>query len=446
MRDVFVSGIGCVTSFGFGVNTLWDALISGRSAATRIPESFRAYHDPISNFWAPLPSFNWKDFGISRAEEKKFDPLVLMAYVAAQEALEKAALRPECVNPKERRFQLPNVDNHKLGISMGTGMGGGSSPFNNYVPHLLKRHKNLLDAAAETNPDIVELKNNLEEHPRVNPFVICQTMPNALAANLAIRYQALGLVDTACFACAASTVAISRAFNAIQMGQIDVAICGGSEYFGDRAGGVFMGFDLLRTLTSGRGQSDEAAKPFDRHRDGFLFSEGGAGILILESREHIESRNHLPIAKLVNTAITNDSTSLVAIDPNNNQIRTMLDQLFQNMEVDRENVKYINSHGTGTIVNDLVEAEVLSSLFEKDAVVNTTKSLLGHSVGACGAIEAITTIKSLSDRVAHPNLNISEPITDFNFPKEPTSITSKSGVSLNMAFGGHNASLLFEAV
>lgn len=442
---VFVSGTGAVTSYGIGTETLWDSLLNGVSAAAPIPDEFYSYHEPISEIWAPLPKFDWRQLGISRADEIRNDPLVLMSYVAVEEAIKNARLEIDCSNRKKQTFKIRDLPGARLGVSMGTGLGGGSAPFDNYVPHLLSRHRETLESLRLENrtPALQELTKNLAANPRVNPYVICQTMPNAVASNLGIRYGALGMVDVSCFACAASTIAIKKAVCAIQQGEIDVAIAGGSEFFGDRAGGVFMGFDILRTLAKTDQEPQTASRPFDANRTGFLFSEGGAGALILESEKHLEARKGEPIVEIVGSSISSDSTSIVSIDPENNQIAPMLLRLLKEASLEPSDITYINAHGTGTTVNDAVEASILQDLFPSAPIVNASKSLLGHTVGACGALESIITILSLSRGFVHPNLNITDPIAELNFPLVKTEIDSGIGLTQNMGFGGHNASLLF---
>lgn len=441
MNRVFVSGMGAISPFGVGVEKLWGALLAGASAEQDIPNGFSYYHEPNSRVWAPLPPLDYSSLGISRAEQIKLDPLCLLSFVATSEALENASLNIRCTDEKKRTFRIDGVEPARLGISMGTGLGG-SAGFRNYVPHLLRPIKNQLDSLKSDagHSAIDALIENLDENPRVNPHVICQTMPNAISANLAIRFGALGMVEVACYACAASTIAIHRAISAIKLGEIDLAICGGAEFFGDLAGGVFMGFDKLKALAVKSRTS--AAKPFDKNRNGFLFSQGGSGILILESEQNLSARNGTAIVELLDSAITHDASSIVSIDRENNQIGTMLDKLLSKTAHCSDDVTYINAHGTGTIANDAAEAAVIAEKFTHRPTVNSTKGAIGHAIGACGAIELIVTSLSLKEGRTHGNATLEQPDFDLNLPTKTRDIQRGLGITQNMGFGGHNASIL----
>ena len=446
MNRVFITGMGAISPFGVGIKPLWESLISGSSAAKDIPESFSAYYDPSSDVWAPLPKFDWKAFGITRSEEIKLDPISLLSFVATSEALHNAGLNVRCTDEKNRIFQIDGIDPASLGVSMGTGLGGSAS-FRNYVPHLLKRVKGELDSlnASHDNKTLEALVKNLVETPRVNPYVICQTMPNALSANLAIRFGAKGMAEVSCYACAASTYAIHKAVSSIKLGDIELAICGGAEHFGDSAGGIFMGFDTLKTLAKSIDNPSDAARPFDKNRNGFLFSEGGAGILILESERSLAARGGTPVAEILGTSTSNDATSIVAIDPDNNQIGSMLDKLMNSTNSNPADVTYINAHGTGTLANDSAEARVLSQKFPHQPIVNSTKGALGHSIGACGAIELIVTTLSLTQGRTHSNANLQEPDCELNLPTKECNVLAGLGITQNMGFGGHNAAILVKS-
>ena len=199
----------------------------------------------------------------------------------------------------------------RAGIFVGTGLGCITSTLQNYVPHLLGEMRNELNSNGNNYSESLianELRANLECQPRVSPVASCKSMANSISASLSIRYGFKASNETIVAACAAGSSAIARAFQAIQNGEIDIAIAGGSEYYGDRAAGVFMAFDRLGTLVKADLGLEYANRPFDKQRSGFLFSEGGACMLVLESEERASNRGIRPFARIIGSGGTSDAT------------------------------------------------------------------------------------------------------------------------------------------
>ena len=450
---VVVTGMGVVTSIGNDVPSFWSACLAGKSRVETIPENWRKFYESTSRVWSPLALPDFLKRGLGRSDLLVQDPVSLIAIAAADEAIASSGISSDVGDATVGTCRLDGVDGNRCGVFIGTGLGGAKSPFNNYATHILKRlhpHlQNLFDSRCAANgpvDEILELLQYLEAHPRVNPLVICQTMPNASSALLAIRYGVHGSSDTFCYACASGTVAIGRAYEAIQRGQIDVAIAGGTEYLGDYAGAVFMGFDKLQTLAKPYASLGQENRPFDKDRSGFLFAEGGAGILILESLQHAIRRGAEPIAEISGFSMSSDAHSLVTISSDTTRIGVMLQELLSCAGITANNIDYINAHGTGTKVNDEVEATIISKLFGRDVLVNSTKSLLGHTIGASGAIECIVSALTINTGRVHPNRNLYSPIGELNFPKEMTSAGVRRAISQNFGFGGHNAALLLSKI
>ena len=243
-------------------------------------------------------------------------------------------------------------------------------------------------------------------------------------------------------ACAAGSWAISRGFESIQSGQLDFALCGGSEYYGDFAGAIFMAFDRLGTLAQPSLPPDKVNRPFDLARSGFLFSQGGACMLTLESLESARDRGRQPVAEILSVARSSDANSLVAISQSDNAISSMITSALSFAGLQTRDIDYVNAHGTGTIQNDEVEASIIEKLFPHGPFVNSTKSLLGHTIGASGAIEAAATALSLSKQELHPSLNLTFPIRDLNFVKESSSVNISHALTHNFGFGGHNVGIV----
>ena len=366
--------------------------------------------------------------------------------VAADDALSLATFEKEIFDKRSNRYKISSINNSRAGVFVGTGLGCISSAFQNYVPHLISGIREELKSAADGGrSNYAELLRNLESQPRVNPLASCKSMANAISANLSIRYGFQGPTETCISACAAGTDAISRAYRSIRYDELDLAIAGGSEFYGDRAGGVFMAFDRLNTLVLPDLGAARANRPFDKLRSGFLFSQGGACMLVLESEKHASKRNVKPIAQIVGTANTSDAHSLVAISPSENAIDLMINQALGDAGISAEQIEYVNSHGSSTRQNDLIEAKILENLFGSTVPINATKSLLGHTIGASGAIETAITAMSIANQVIHPSINIDDPVSDLNFVREKTTHSIEYAFTHSFGFGGHNVGLVLAA-
>jgi 3-oxoacyl-[acyl-carrier-protein] synthase II len=442
---VFVTGLGVVSSVGCGAEEFWAGCRAGTAVAVDIPTHWNEYYRATSRVWAPLPEPDYARAGLGKTDLLTLGKPAALAIVAAQQALELAQVEVDRRQGRYPLAQLQEIAAPRAGIFLGTGLGAAQAPFNNYYAHLLAGLKSFLETAAANEPSLSllsELRNGLREHPRVNPLVICQTMPNAIAASLAIRFGIQGPSETVCAACASGTIAIGKAFHAIRHGALDLALTGGAEHLGDRAGGVFMGFDRLQTLAKPLREIGSENRPFDRERSGFLFSEGGAGIAVLESEQSVRRRGVKPIAEVLGFAQTTDAYSIAAIRDGANQIETMIDLALTDAGVPAHLIDYVNAHGTSTEVNDALEAQIIGRKFRPTAKVNSTKSILGHSIGAAGAIEFVATALSLRDQQLHLSKNLDEPIADLDFCRESGPASLDYAFTHSFGFGGHNAGLV----
>lgn len=451
MRDaprVFVTGLGVVSSIGNDVESFWDACKNGQSRTEKVPEHWAHYYSARSEVWSPLPDPDFSSAELTRTDLLTIGRPAAIAVVAAKQALEQAELRLSWHPDRYPMARIAEVRPERFGVYIGTGLGAAQAPFNNYYAHLLGGLRPHLDAAladSSHEPLIAELRAGLREHPRVNPLVICQTMPNAIAANLSIRLGATGPSDTICAACASGTIAIGKAFQALHQGSVDIAITGGVEHLSDRAGGVFMGFDRLQTLAKPFQGIGSENRPFDRDRSGFLFSEGGAAIAVLETEESMLRRGTRPIAEILGFAETTDANSMAAIKEGANSIEAMIDMALAHAGIQANDIDYLNAHGTGTEVNDEVEAAILELKFPKSAKINSTKSILGHTIGAAGAFEFAVTALSLQRQEVHVSKNLTNPVRDLNFCTASGHASLRHGFSQSFGFGGHNAGLVLRA-
>jgi 3-oxoacyl-[acyl-carrier-protein] synthase II len=330
---------------------------------------------------------------------------------------------------------------------VGTGIGGIATYTSCEGTHLLsgltrkleELRGSLDEAAAATLDRIVEGVRFL---PRFNPFAVARCMPNACSAAIGIRFSAHGPSATPCRACASGTVAIGHAFREIRDGTLDLSICGASEFLGDRYGGVFRGFDVAKTLLTVDGDPRAANRPFDRDRSGFLFSEGGSGILILEELEHARRRGARIYAEIRGFAETFDAFTVMGMDPEGVQIERLVRTALAASSLPPAAIDYINAHGTGTEVNDDTESAVIERVFGDKPLVTATKSLTGHGIGASGAIEGIVTALSLYHQTTHACRNLDTPVRDLSFVREAGPCTIHTALSQSFAFGGHNAAVV----
>ena len=437
---VAATGFGVVSALGHTADDLWRACLEGRTRAVPAPAAWSHYYESRSRTWSPLDLPDYAAHGLSRADLLRYDPAVLNAVVAADDAIEAAGFERRVANEKLRSVNLEGVDHDRLGVFIGTGLGCISSAFNNYVPHLLRNAGD--DIFGAESPAVAELEANLRANPRVNPFASVQSMANAIGALIAIRFNARAACETLVYACAAGTAAIGRAFRAIQHGEVDVAIAGGSEYYGDRAGGVFMAFDRMQTLVQPTDPPDAGNRPFDSARSGFLFSQGGAGIVVLESLDHARARGAAELVRIHGMSITTDARSLAAMSEDDNAIGVMFDKLLADAGLSAADIDYVNAHGTSTVQNDPIEARLIERKFPGRPLVNSTKALLGHTISASGALEFIVTALSMRDSRVHGCRNLEDPVADLNFPRDAAAADIEFAVTHSFGFGGHNAGLI----
>ncbi len=447
-RRVVITGTGVISTIGTGVDDFWRSCLQGKSAVAPIPESWHRYADLHSRIWSPLPELDHESLGVTRVERLTLDPVTVLAIGAAREALTSAGFGLKAADSRARTFTLAGLNSERVGVYLGTGIGGVNSLMHNHTVHFFERAraalKKIADQAVLT--DSSESLNNVLElmtHGlRFNPYTVPMLMPNAPAASLGIKFSITGPNISCCLACASGTAAMGYAYRQIRLGHVDVALTGGSEYLADDHGAIFRGFDIAGTLARDCENPDTANRPFDAKRSGFLFSQGGAAVLVLEELDHARKRGATPIAEVIGYAETFDAHSMMSLAPGGGQIERMLRAALADAGVAADEVNYINAHGTGTENNDKTEAEVIGRVFGKSALVNSTKSLLGHTIGASGAIEALVTALSLRDRTTHICRNLETPVADLNFVRAVAEHDLRVGLSQSFAFGGHNAAVV----
>lgn len=406
-RQVVVTGMGAITPVGHDVPTTWAALIAGRSGvgpitcfdaselSTRIAAEVKDF-DPVALF--------------GHREARHMDRFTQFALAATQEALQDAGLSSD-------KWQSGRV-----GVIIGTGIGG--------VNTLLKQAKTLETRGPR----------------RLSPFAIPMLMPNAAAAQVAINYGITGPSLAVISACATGTNAIGEAAAFIRRGDTEVMVCGGSE--APLVPVAIAGFAIMGALSSRNDEPQRASRPFDATRDGFVPGEGAA-ILILESREHAEARGARIYAEVIGYGATSDAAHITAPDVEGRGAAEAMRLALHSAGLQPEEVDYINAHGTSTPLNDKTETKAIRDVFGEHAyrlVVSSTKSMIGHLMGAAGAIEAIATIKALETGIVHPTINYEhpDPECDLNYaPNQAQRINPRVALSNSFGFGGHNACVAF---
>ena len=444
-RRVAVTGIGMVSPVGASAVQCWDACLAGRAAVAPIPDQWLRWSGFQSTVWAPLPTVDFEAAGISPLEALRLDRAAMLALVAAGEALADAGLEATRADAKRGIWRLLGIDCERAGVFMGTGGCGITTLIESQNSHLLTSLQSLASRGTPEIPDPASeaLDTLLASLPkRFNPFAVSMIMSNAVSATLGIRYSLRGPNATCALACAAGTAAVGLALRSIRRGDTDMALCGGAEFVGDPFGSVFRAFDTARTLASVVDRPETANRPFDHGRTGFLLAEGGAAVLVCEEWEHARRRGAPMYAEIVGYGESFDAYSMMIMEPTGQQLSRAVGSAIADAGIDAGDVDYVNAHGTGTVVNDNVEAAVIEGLFGSRPLVNATKSLTGHCMGASGAIEAAITALSLRDQKVHGCVNLDDPVRPLNFARRSTDAELVWAVSQSAAFGGHNAAVV----
>lgn len=444
-KKVVVTGVGVLCNLGRDHREVWGAAMDGKIIVDRIPERWKKFNDFKCQFWAPLPAIDYSSLGITKSDMLKSDMVTIHQQITATEALLNAGFEITSNPSVKDTFMIDGFLNHdRVGIYLGTAVGGMSSAFGNHSAIVLNKNKKTLSDQLNENQMAAINFDEWDSPRRVNPFTIPRLMPNAVSANLGIKFGLHGPNQVSGIACAAGGTAILNAYKAICSGDVDVAITGGSEYLNDEYGASFKGFDISGTLTQGTDPLT-ANNPFDESRSGFLFSEGGSATLILESYEHAIARGANIICSLSGVAESFDGMSLMQPDPDARQAERAILSALSQAGLTPQDIGYINTHGTGTVAGDVSESQLIKRIFAKETQVVSTKALTGHSIGASGAIEACLTALTLKHQASHGMPNLKNPICDINFVKGGSKVIARHGLTQSFAFGGHNIVLVFSA-
>ena len=406
-RRVVVTGLGAVTPLGNDVETTWEGLLAGRSGIGLITR-----FDP-SDLDVRIAG-EVKDFDpealFDRRTARRTDRFTLFAMEATRQAVDDAGI------------EFGEADGREAGVIIGSAIGGVLSIEQSF------------HAYEDRGPR------------RVSPFLGPMMMPNAPSATVALTYGLHGPNLAVVSACATGAHAIGEAAEMIRHGRAEAMICGGSD--APILAISISGFSNMRAVSTRNDDPARASRPFDAERDGFVMSEG-AGIIVLESLEHARQRDARIYCELAGYGITIDAYHMAAPNETGKWAAWAIERALDDARLAPDAVDYVNAHGTGTPLNDPIETRAIRAVFGPHAdrlAVSSTKSMIGHPMGAAGAVEAIACIKSLETGWVHPTINLEtpDPACDLDYvPNQARQLEPRVALSNSFGFGGHNGCLIF---
>ena len=400
-RRVVITGLGALAPNGNTVPQYWDALINGKSGIGYIT-AFDTENLSVK-IAGELSDFEPENH-FDRKELRKLDPFTIYHIVSSSEAISQAKL-------------VDNVDLDRVGVMIGSGVGG-----------------------IQTLEDQCGVYNSRGQR-RVSPFFVPRMIANIAAGNLAIKYGFKGPNQTIISACASGTDAIGLAARAIQYGDADVMVTGGTE--ASVTGLTISGFANIKALSTRNEDPESASRPFDLERDGFVLGEGSATI-ILEELSHARKRGVEILGELAGYGSTDDAFHITQPSEGGKGAIRAMKNAIQDANLSTQDIDYINAHGTSTPFNDKTESAAISSLFKENAEklkVSSTKSMVGHALGASGALEAIACIMAIQNDIVPPTINYTTPDPECTLdyvPNESQQLTVNAALSNSFGFGGHN--------
>lgn len=403
-RRVVITGMGAITPIGLGVDNFWEGIKANKIGFAPITKfDTEGYKCKLA---AEVKDFDAKEYMDPKAA-KRMELFCQYAVAATKEALEDAQLDME----KEDAF--------RVGVSVGSGIGS--------LQAMEREHKKLL----EKGPS------------RVNPLLVPMMICNMAAGNVSIQFGLKGKSINVVTACATGTNSIGEAFRAIQYGEAEVMVAGGTESSVTPIG--IAGFTALTALSSSEDPT-RCSIPFDKDRSGFVMGEG-AGIVILEELEHAKARGAKIYGEVVGYGCTSDAYHITSPAEDGSGAAMAMEYAVKDAGISKEEITYINAHGTSTHHNDLFETRAIKLCFgehAKDIKINSTKSMIGHLLGAAGAVEFITCVKELQEGYIHPTVGYQTPDEeiDLDYCKEAVTGEFTYALSNSLGFGGHNASIL----
>lgn len=406
-RRIVVTGLGTVCPVGNTVAEAWHNIVAGVSGIGPI-EAFdaSAFSTRISG---AIRSFNVEQY-ISVKEARKMDPFIHYGMAAGIQAIEDAGI------------EITEANSRRVGVLIGSGIGG--------LPGIEKGYQSFLDGGPR----------------KISPFFVPSNIINMISGNLSIKYGIRGPNYAIVSACSTGAHSIGLAARHIERGDVDVMIAGGSEFATSPTG--IGGFASARALSTRNDEPARASRPWDKDRDGFVLSDG-AGVVVLEELEHARKRGARIYAELAGFGMNSDAYHMTSPSPNGEGAADCMALALADGGINTDEVQYINAHGTSTPAGDKAETDAVKRLFGDYAyklAMSSTKSMVGHMLGAAGGVEAVFALLSLRDQVAPPTINLDtpDPECDLDYvPKQAREMKLDVVLSNSFGFGGTNATLAF---
>ncbi|MBO0854898.1 MAG: beta-ketoacyl-ACP synthase II [Nocardia sp.] len=402
-RDVVVTAMDITTSIGTDTESTWQALLSGTSGIKTLTDEEITQHNLPNAIGGTLIHDPTED--LERVRKRRMCYVQQMSYAMGKRLWAGAG--------------SPDVDKDRLGVCIGTGLGGADT--------------------------IVDANDAMRAggYRKVSPFAVPMSMPNGVSGVVGLELGARAGLVTPVSACASGNEALVHAWRSLVLGEADIVVAGGVE--GHINPMAIAGFSMARALSSRVDEPERASRPFERDRDGFVFGEAAA-LLLLETEEHALARGATPLARLLGAGLTADGYHMVAPDPEGLGCARAMRRAIETAGVDAAEIDHVNAHATGTSIGDLAEAKGIAAAIGTHPAVYAPKSALGHSVGAVGALEAALSVLTLRDQVIPPTLNLDnqDPEIDLDIVHDkPRHTEVNYAMNNSFGFGGHNAAVLF---
>lgn len=401
--NVVVTAVEATTSLAADIDSTWKSLLAGESGIHVLKGEFTEKWDLAVKIGGQLK--DPVDDHMGRLDIRRMSYVQRMSKLLSGRLWEKAG--------------SPEVDKDRLAVVIGTGLGGGEKIVETY------------DLMNEGGPR------------KVSPLAVQMIMPNGAAAVAGLQLGARAGVITPVSACSSGSEAIAHAWRQIVMGDADMVVCGGVE------GGIealpIAAFSMMRAMSTRNDEPEKASRPFDKDRDGFVFGEAGA-LMIIETEEHAKARGAKPLARLMGAGITSDAFHMVAPGPDGVRAGRAMTRALELAGLSAKDIDHINAHGTATPIGDTAEANAIRVAGCESAAVYAPKSALGHSIGAVGALESVLTVLTLRDGVIPPTLNYETPDPEIDLDVvagEPRYGDYQYAINNSFGFGGHNVALAF---
>ena len=413
-KRVVVTGMGVVSPYGVGSEKLWDGVINGKSAVSRIENmGDMSGHTVLIGGEIKESVFNPIDY-FEPKEARRLDKFLQYALVAAREAIEDSKIKESSIDP------------FRFGVIVGSAAGGF---------HTIEKSYSAMITKGPT---------------KCSPYTIPMLITDMAAGRISMEVGAKGVNKAVISACATAAHCIGDAFRTIQYGEADAIIAGGSEAVISTIG--LGAFTAAKTLSKRNDEPTRASRPYDKDRDGFVMAEG-AGILILEELEHAKKRGAKIYAEIIGYGQTGDAYDVVAPCPDGSSAAKAMEFALKDANISAKDVQYINTHGTSTHLGDIAETKAITNIFGDRATnpelrVSSTKSETGHMLGASGAVESIVCINSIRNSIVPPTINLEnqdEEVADLNYvPNKAEKMNVDIALTNSFGFGGHNAVLIFK--